>query len=158
MIRGGKSSDSAALGRIYCEAWKTAYRGIMPDEFLTTLTPRNCMPPSRHISQDNCFVYVADGEIVGLVNFGPGRDIDMPEIRSIYMLPEYWGKGAGTALFRAAEEAIKASGAHSLHLWTLTDNARACRFYEHMGMHECGGRTINIGGCELSEIMYQKEY
>jgi hypothetical protein len=65
-------SDLLSIGHVYCEAWNTAYKGIVPDDFL----------------------------------------------------------------------------------WALTDNARARRFYERMGMTAVDSRRIAIGGRELEETGY----
>lgn len=154
MIRGGIGSDSPAMGKVYCEAWRTAYRGIVSEEFLNELTPETAAPPPESISQDNTLVCVEDGRVVGLVNFGQGRDADGYELRSIYVLPGYWRKGVGRRLFTAAAEVIEAAGNAGFYLWVLTDNARARRFYESMGMQPVGRRVTEIAGRELPETCY----
>ena len=70
------------------------------------------------------------------------------------MLPEFWRTGAGSALFESARKQLREEGYESLFLWTLTENTRARRFYEKMGMEACRTRTITIGGRGLSETGY----
>lgn len=159
MIRAGRAEDSPALGRIYAGAWKAAYRGIVPDDFLDSLTAEKAAPPPAAVRPDNCLVYEADGAAVALVNFGSGRDggdEDKAEIRSIYILPDYWRGGIGSGLFRAAEDALRQAGYSKLFLWVLADNARARAFYARMGMHESVSRSIEIAGKPLTELRYEK--
>ena len=160
MLRGATAKDSLAMGRVYCEAWKAAYRGMMPDAFLDSLTDENCAPPSERISPDNSIVWEEDGVICGLANFGPGRDADsdgMAEIRSIYVLPECWQKGVGGMLMQGAADALRRLGFTKVFLWTLESNARARRFYEKQGMVLTGTRMIEIAGAKLSECRYEMD-
>ena len=160
MIRGGNSGDSAAMGRIYCEAWKKAYAGIVPGEFLGSLSPEMTAPPPERISPDNCFVYDIDGEAVGLVNFGEVREAGIAgaaEIHSIYVRPDHWQGGIGRKLFAAACEKLAAAGYKKLILWTLAENTRARAFYERMGMKAFGEREIEIAGKVLSETGYEMD-
>ena len=154
VVRPGSGADSAAMGRIYCEAWQAAYRGIVSEEFLGGLTPENCAPSPERISPDNCLVCEKDGEVVGLLNITFDGDDGFAEIRTIYVRPDYWSTGAGRLLFEAAKEAIAKAGYRGVFLWTLTQNARARRFYERMGMRAAGERHIDIAGQKLPETQY----
>lgn len=158
MIRPGTGRDSTDMGRIYCLAWQRAYAGIVPDEFLESLSPENCAPPPAVIAPDGCRVYEDAGRVVGLVNFGPDRDCGaggLAEVRTIYVLPEYWRRGIGRALMRAAAGAVRDAGYPGFFLWVLTENARARRFYESMGLRFTGEvREIEIAGKPLSESRY----
>ena len=160
MIRGGNSGDSAAMGRIYCEAWKKAYDGIVPGEFLERLTPEMAAPPPERISPDNCFVYDTGDGAIGLVSFGPCRDEaanGAAEIYSIYVLPVNWKSGIGSQLFAAAKDKLAYAGYKKLILWTLTENRRARAFYEKMGMREYSKRTTEIAGKALPETGYEMD-
>lgn len=157
MIRLPMPNDLLAIGRVYCSAWKAAYRGIVPDKFLDGLTDENCAP--RSIPSKGALICEMDGIIVGAASFGARRDQPQPqmgELYSIYVLPERWRTGAGSALFEAVRNELRADGYSSIFLWTLTENSRARRFYEKMGLTAVDSRTITIGGRELSETGYAK--
>ena len=158
MIRPGTGRDSADMGRVYCLAWQQAYAGIVPGEFLKALRPEECAPPPEKVTPGSCRVYETDGRVVGLVNFGPGRDDDaggLAEVRTIYVLPEYWRRGIGRALMRAAADAVRDAGYPGYFLWVLTENARARRFYESVGLCFSGEtRVKEIAGKPLSESRY----
>ena len=149
--------DAAAIGRVYCEGWKAAYDGLMPAFFLDALTPENCAPKPDHIAPDRRLVAEVDGEVVGTVTFGKGREnTSLAEIQSIYELPDFWDKGQGSALFRAVTDAAKAQGYPGLYVWTLEGNNRSKAFYEAMGMTATGEtREMEIAGAYLPEMNYQ---
>jgi len=153
MIRGGCKDDSLAMGRVYCEAWKSAYVGIVPQDFLDALTPEMAAPPAERIAPENCRVYEDGGEVAGLINFVPSGDEG--EIRSIYVLPTCWKGGVGRRLFSEACGALREAGCGKVFLWVLTENASARGFYERMGMSPAGEQTITIAGKELSETRYE---
>ena len=155
IIRSPMPSDRLSIGHVYCEAWKAAYRGIVPDDFLNGLTDENCAPRSHR--PDGALVCEENGKIIGVAAFGIRRDQSdqkAGELYSIYVLPEYWRMGAGHALFDAACSRLRAEGYESLFLWALTENTRAHCFYEAMGLEPVDERTITISGKELRETGY----
>ena len=157
MIRPAEQRDAAAIGRVYYEGWKAAYDGLMPRFFLDALTPANCAPKPDHIAPDRRFVAEQNGEVVGTVTFGPGReDAALLEIQSLYVLPDHWQKEQGSALFRAVCDRAKERGLPGLYVWTLEGNLRAKAFYERMGMTPTGEtREMEIAGAYLPEMKYQ---
>ncbi len=149
MIRPAKQSDMAALGRVYAETWKEAYRGLLPDFFLDILTPETCTPKPDHIAPDRRLV-ADEGDVIGTVTFSGG------EIQSLYVLPEYWSKGVGSALFREAVKVLKNRGFNTVTLWVQQGNDRARNFFEQMGMAPAGQtRDSEICGTYLTEIQYK---
>ncbi len=157
IVRPAKLEDSVTIGKIYCDSWKAAYKGIMPQDHLDALTPDD-----RTINPANYLVLESEeGVVFGLANLGSSRDKERPdwgELRAIYLLPEYWRKGSGTALFQGAEAELGRRGYSRYFLWVLTENARARRFYEKMGMRPSGQEQfLSIGGKEILECRYEKE-
>ena len=74
---------------------------------------------------------------------------------SIYLLPEYMGRGYGTALLKKCISELESRGFEGILLWVLEENFRARRFYESRGF-VCSGEYMcdSIGGRELREVMY----
>ena len=162
MIRPAKQTDAQALGAVYCQGWQQGYAGLMPQFFLDALTPANCAPKPDHIAPDRRFVAEVNGEVVGTITVGKGRDRGsegFAEIYALYVLPEHWRTGQGSALVRSVVDTVKAQGFSGLYLWTLGDNARARAFYEHLGMMPTGQeREFEIAGSYLPEVKYQLKW
>jgi len=75
-----------------------------------------------------------DGDhIVGVLNVGPFRGEEATgEVRVLYVLPEWWGSGAGQRLLQRAHREL-ADEFDEAMLTVLTTNTRARRFYERNG-------------------------
>ena len=79
-----------------------------------------------------------EGRILGFCAFGPTIDADQDpatvgQVFTVYLDPDSWGRGGGSVLLAAALQELKAAGFVTASLWTLGTNARARRFYEHLG-------------------------
>jgi len=155
-VRHVKENEIGQIGRIYYESWKFGYKGIIPDDYLNSLTIDNCTP--KKINLDKNLVVLDNGICVGVCNISSGRDKDMSdhgEICALYLLPDYFGKGFAKPLFEAAVKELRDKGFIRQYLWVLADNIRARKFYEKNGFHNSGEtRKITICNKELLETKY----
>ena len=79
------------------------------------------------------------------------------ELVSIYLLPEYFGKGCGAPLLTHATNALFEKGFQHVYLWVLQANRRAQKFYEQQDFYPNGDTcSIEIEGKKLTEIRYVK--
>ena len=161
-IRPSVPEDAEAVERLRVAGWTTAYRGIIPDDYLDGL-PVDVARRRRHMAalpagiSDS--VAVADGAIVGWVSCGPSRDADRPgpghgEIFACYVYPGTWRKGVGRLLMERALEVLAAAGRDDVSLWVLEDNDRARRFYERFGFGPDGARKLGEFGVPVAEVRY----
>lgn len=152
------SDDRAAISRVYEESWKFAYKGIVPQDYLSSLNSESFVP----VREDRySLVLLEKGKIVGTSSYCKSRLEDMPdwgEIVSIYLLPGFMDRGLGKPLLEAAVKGLADMGYGRVFLWVLEDNLRARRFYEKNGFVP-SGRTMEteIGGKTLREAQYVKE-
>lgn len=151
------SDNRMAISRIYEESWRYAYKNIIPQEFLDSMEEGRWVPvldsPGWHT-----LVCVEDGKYIGTSSFCKSRFPDYPaygEIISIYLLPDYIGKGYGRKLFDKAVSELKKQGYDKLLLWVLEDNTLAKDFYRKHDFIETDNiMDDNIGGKALREVMY----
>lgn len=99
-----------------------------------------------------------NGKIVGTSSFCESRLEQFQgwgEIISIYLLPNYIGKGYGKILMEATLSELKTQGYENVFLWVLEDNMRAKGFYEYYGFLPTDNFLENpIGGKSLREVRY----
>lgn len=160
-IRPATPDDAPAIAHVHVEAWRTAYRNVLPDHVLDGLSEeqrRNHWQAVLSSPQPGEFVLVAeqDGRVVGFAKGGPERGGDPQfrgEVYAIYLLNEFRRQGIGRVLFRRAVEALVEFGLNSMKVWVLRDNPYQ-RFYERHGGKLAGERLIQIGGQEFVEIAY----
>jgi len=83
-----------------------------------------------------------DGRLCGFAGAGPSRDDDLDppvgELYSLYVDPDSWGRGHGSALHDAALSGLTRGEFASAALWVLEGNARAQRFYQARGWRPDG--------------------
>jgi ribosomal protein S18 acetylase RimI-like enzyme len=162
IIRPARIDDAVAIARVHVRAWQRAYRGIVPDAYLDSLSIEKRESIWRQsLANGAPEVAVAEQgpEVVGWIAFGPSRDSDaareIGEIEALYVAPEHWSLGAGRALLQIARERLRERGFHRVSLWVLAQNARAIRFYTAAGFTPGCERPIEIGGAVLTEIRYE---
>lgn len=150
--------DRGAVSRIYEESWKYAYKGIIPQEYLDSI-PEGQWVSNLDNPAQKTLVCMEDGKYIGTSSFGQSRFEKLGnwgEIISIYLLPEYMGKGYGKLLLQTGVSELKRLGYEDIFLWVLKENNRARRFYERFGFAETEDYLeTHIGGKALREIRYR---
>ena len=131
-LRRASGADAAAVAAMHIRAWQVAYRGIIPDRYLDGLdVGARAGRYSFDLAgpADPTTWIAADGnDVVGMVAFSPSRDEDLPElgeVQALYVAPEQWRSGAGSALMAKAERLLIDAGFTEAALWVLEDNSRA---------------------------------
>ena len=79
------------------------------------------------------------------------------ELYTLYVAPAHWSTGAGRALTDAALDGLRAAGYRRVVLWTLTENARARRFYDKAGFAPDGATNILAGLGRVEELRYVRD-
>ena len=149
--------DPYEISSVYEHSWKFAYKDIIPQSYLDSI-PHGRWANSIYKEGMNNLVVTDNGRIVGTSCFCRSRWKafgDRGEIVSIYLLPEYMGKGVGGQLLQRCIRELNGIGFDKILLWVLEENTRARSFYEKHGF-VCSEEylTDNIGGKELREVMY----
>ncbi|MDA2805021.1 GNAT family N-acetyltransferase [Nocardiopsis suaedae] len=139
-VRHARSGDAAPIEEIRVAGWRSAYRGLMPDEVLDGLAPdhgRRTAQLDDPLGTD--LVADVDGRVAGWLSYGPARDGDAPpganEVYACYVAPAAWRGGVGRALMAAALTHLDGDPAL---LWVLKGNRRAIGFYAAFGFHPDG--------------------
>ena len=167
LIRRATAVDASAIAEIGVLGWQAAYRGILPRDFLAGLAvaPREvawrAMIESDAEGGAPAWIAEREGRVIGFVASGPPRGEDVPlpaaEVYAIYVMPESWRSGAGTALLAAAVDHWRALGTTTLVLWVLEANTQGRAFYEALGWQADGHRQeVDFGGFTRTEIRYSR--
>ncbi|GJD33277.1 GNAT family N-acetyltransferase [Methylobacterium aerolatum] len=158
-IRRARDGDVGGLSRVFDEAWRDAYRGIIPGVALERLISQRGRPWWRAaLSRGRPVAVVETGEtVVGYASYGRARSRALGadgEIDELYLLPEFQGVGLGRRLFRAVRNDLADYGLGRLGVWTLEDNVRASAFYESMGGTRGPLVPDRLAGITLAKVGY----
>jgi L-amino acid N-acyltransferase YncA len=168
IIRAATTADARAIAEIHVADWRWAYKGLVPDGLLDSLSVERREEMWRRSLEralPGWALFVADreGKILGFVGCGPGTDDDAGdetgEVYAIYLQPEVVGTGVGRALFARATDHLRAFGFRRAILWVLGTNASTRRFYEIAGWHADGTEKIQEwDGHQLHEVRYRVDF
>ena len=160
IIRKALLEDAYERAVCHVSCWRSAYKGIVPDEVLENLSTYEISDKfKKEIELKGCLYYCAEyeGRIIGHFNIRKSLDEDKPnagEVHGIYLIEEYWGKGYGRQMMDCAITSLKQMGYSEIFLWVLEENDRARRFYEKCGFIFDGVKKEEIIGKPLIEIRY----
>jgi ribosomal protein S18 acetylase RimI-like enzyme len=163
-IRPARPADARAIEAVHVAAWRDAYAGLMPGEFLASLDPDEWAARRRGMLTDPAegtfeLVFEAGRQVAGFVHAGPARGgFPGGEVYAIYVDPGCQGRGAGRALLAAAERRLAEAGFSDVSLWVLADNGAARGFYESQGWR-CEGSTAQwpvADRVSRTEVRYAK--
>lgn len=166
-VRLANSADALAIAGVHIASWQVAYRGLLPDTLLDTLSLEQRTQEWHEILTlprgSRTLVYSHGDQIVGFAGFGPCNHETLlqeggGELYAIYLLPTCWGKGYGSALLTAALAQLQEQGYHFVTLWVLDGNQRAIRFYEAAGFAADGQEQEEMlpGGVVVRELRYRR--
>ena len=176
ICRRAVETDAQAIAVLGVDAWRAAYRGIMPDALLDNLNVAESAEAWReslsHADRE-VFVVECDGQVAGYCYLlGPehpryggaersapgasGVSSDPIELALINVDPRWWRRKVGSALLAEAMRSAQLRGFRELVLWVLEQDPRARKFYEAHGFSPDGAERVNqTWGVSLKQVRYR---
>jgi GNAT superfamily N-acetyltransferase len=170
VIRHARIDDCPALGRIIVSATQHAFRGRVPDQCLSWLTPeesavnwaKNFMSDQSLEPGDSLFVAETQYEVIGLAMLSeitPEYDYEPSitsryshELISLQVAPPWQRQGVGRRLLARIADKLGDGPANHLLVRVLVDNPNIA-FYEKLGAIRIGKRPYVWEGYETQEII-----
>ena len=162
-IRYAKKEDIKIIAQINLDGWQTAYRGIVSDKFLESLSYERFLKNVEESFSESlyCVFENENNEILGFCIFGENRSINIDnyqeydcELHGIYVKPEDKHKGIGEQLFNFASKKLLNEKKRKMMLWVLEENKPSIKFYKKMGGILIGRKEIEIGNETLIEVSF----
>jgi ribosomal protein S18 acetylase RimI-like enzyme len=157
------------LIRAHGLSWREAYDDILPESVLDAMTveptPEDVEGwPDRLDSDDGAvFVAVVEGAARGFVDVRWGAEntksfvgSDEAGVKAIYVHPDWWGEGLGTALLDRGLEAVP-DDVETVRLEAFADNDVGARFYEARGFERVETDETEIAGETYPTAIYARE-
>lgn len=164
MIRQATLADCRVGAEIQVQTWQAAYRGLMPQGLLDSLSvdqfEENWRKGISSLNHERLRTMAeVDGQIVGFLGAGPARwpTPGYPhELYAIYVLPSGQGRGVGRALVANYQAWLDERRLGAFMLWVLKDNHPSRRFYESIGCSLLPEEKADrmFGGVALTEVSY----
>jgi GNAT superfamily N-acetyltransferase len=165
-VRVAGLQDVPAIVALQARSWRTAYRGMVDDEFLEAIPLQKWMDSWRaHFfgarGDTRCFVAESDGRVIGFSGAGGADPAErlgegVAELHTIYIDASYYDQGVGRRLMQAALDYLRGEGFSEVVLWVIEGNERARRFYEAGGWAPDGGTGSDCwGASNVARVRYR---
>jgi GrpB-like predicted nucleotidyltransferase (UPF0157 family)/ribosomal protein S18 acetylase RimI-like enzyme len=143
-VRRAQVDDVPGIAEVHVRAWRAAYRGVLPDALLDGLSVSEREESWRSLLRDDNGGWLtlvaedAEGDLAGFCSAAtPSRDggagEGTVEIGAIYVDPDRWREGIGSALLSATLAELREQGWREAVLWVLPENRAALAFYDGFG-------------------------
>lgn len=159
-IRHADQRDLPAIAAIHVDCWRETYRGILSDDLLQALDPRDREAHWRAAMREGAGfrdILVAEerGRLIGFASGGLAWDADLgveAEVEAIYVRKRDQLRGAGTALMGTMAQSMAGHGLRSAGLWVARGNIAAISFCLTLGGRIAGSGPRAIGGAAVPSV------
>ncbi|PSQ56275.1 GNAT family N-acetyltransferase [Halobacteriales archaeon SW_8_68_21] len=162
-------AEIRGLIRAHGLSWRAAYDDILPDGVLDKMTV-DPIPLEVEAWADRIksgpgvvFVAVADETVWGFVDVRWGEEHtksfvgpDEAGVKAIYVHPDRWGEGIGSALLDRGIDALP-DHVERVRLEALADNEVGTWFYEARGFDRAERNKTEIGGETYPTAIYARD-
>lgn len=161
-IRSATLDDVPGIAEVVVSTWKTSYREMVPEEYLTELTPHNQIARYQRKIQSpvpGYGLFVAVDTANQVVGFASGGALVDPkphydcELFAAYVLEEQQGQGVGRQLVYTLADHLHRNGFRAMLTWMLKLNPWR-GFYVSLGARKVGTRKLNMNGILLEQLAY----
>lgn len=162
LLRKASTNDASAMARLNVDTWRLAFRGIISDTYLSSLSYEDREQGFKELldqGDELSFALVVEnqqGAIIGFAMGGRDRESLKPQSGEIYALyvSEAWQKqGVGRKLVQAAADHLYQLRIPSLVLWTPAAGS-ANGFYKALGGELIIMRVFTIADQEVVFAAY----
>jgi L-amino acid N-acyltransferase YncA len=147
-IRPAEPADAATIAAIFVRSWQEAYRGMISQEYLDSMSPAEFQSAwGRQLAdmswpRNVTLVVDVDERVAGFVGFRPTRDEDddprtVTGFTSLYLESRVRGAGIGVRLLHSALDLAETSYKQATG-WVFHNYHTARRFYEALGWYHDG--------------------
>jgi ribosomal protein S18 acetylase RimI-like enzyme len=165
-VRDARPTDAERIAKVAETAWHAAYGDFLPDDAIEETVAEWYDPPSLRDSidrDDGGFVIyettdpeggdTPESRVVGFLQAGYRESVGNVVLGRIYVLPDYWGEGVGSAMLERVVDDLRAAGRERISAVVLADNEVGRAFYDARGFAEVDRQTSTFGGIEREELI-----
>jgi ribosomal protein S18 acetylase RimI-like enzyme len=129
LVRSATVADAPAIAQVHVASWQSAYRDVLPAEFLSTLNVERRTEAWRRVLEGgpgSVLVATTTGhQILGFCHVGPNRGEPtefLGEVYAIYLLAHARRRGVGRELLTRGTALLRSRAQPSSLVWVLELN------------------------------------
>jgi ribosomal protein S18 acetylase RimI-like enzyme len=165
-IRDADPADTVAIATVARASWHAAYDDLLGADTVDATVDDWYAADSLQeeiaaVNEDDDTVFLVGeqaGEIEGFATAGPVADGERSPARAdafvsrLYVDPDCWGRGIGTALIRRVTNRLQEAGHERVWLEVFAENDAGRGFYESLGFERVGAVEEPFGDEERTTI------
>ena len=166
MIIQANVENAPELAKIVVDDWKIAYKGMVDEEYLNSLTYEDqTKKRAKSLSEEpqtgeSTYMYIDENtnEVLGFMVVGKDYESSLKadmEIQALYVDPSHRYRGIGSKLVCFAKEEMKKNNYESLSIWCLKKNFPARKFYEKMDGKIVEEKDFAVGNQMLKKVCFK---
>ena len=154
IVRKAQKADVKPLSELAKTTYASAFGHSLNPSDLAAHLDNNLSDVcfEEFLEEDTILVAQHDGQLIGFIQIGvvwPETDDDDfssedAELRRVYVLAEFQGRGIGRQLIDAAFREARFATARDIYLDVWEDNRRAQKLYESYGFRAIGKRAFIV--------------
>src|SRR4030042_5728295 len=160
-IRPWQKKDLESIRRITCQSWISTYSSFIPESDLRAYFGTNYTEASLLNMFDDPFtqgfIAAVDDHIAGYARLFFNGDENRLYVSSLYLLPEFEGKGIGIRLLESAEGYAAEKRLDELWIGVMVKNRQALLFYRKVGFLFVREEPFNMGKTTVSHLIGYKK-
>ncbi len=157
-IRSATAQDVDDVIEVAEDAWYAAYGGFLDPATIASAIAEQYDPElvGTAVELDEIAFYVAD--VDGVVGFASAERTwaDEVELHTIYVHPDRWGQGVGSALLDRVIEWARSQNVDRIACGVLSENAVGTGFFEAVGFERGHEAEAEIAGGIHPEYEYER--
>ena len=159
-VRAATGEDLAAVEAVARDAWYAAYGGFLEprtvEAGLAEAYDEAVLSAAVEHDDIEFLVAEADDEVVGFAS-AERTWADEVELHTLYVHPNRWGKGVGSALLSAIEEWTREQGVDRIACGVFAENAVGVGFFEAKGFRRGREREAELASERHPECEFERE-
>src|SRR5512140_947878 len=158
--RQWERGDLPGVREVTWSTWLDAYGPFIPiDDLRAYYDEHYSLDALNALFDDPAvtgYVSVVDLRVIGYLKTHHDRSANRFSVSSVYILPEFQGKGLGNLLMSRAEEQARAVGCSELWLGVMTQNHRALEWYTRHGFVFGDEQPFTMGHTTVPHLIGRK--
>lgn len=150
-IKNADGGDVSRISRLLADSWRTAYRGIVADDYLDALPDRHWVDfLTSGLSDKSLIVLILEAhqKLAGAAIVSRSGQAGECCLMSFYLDPGQIGRGLGHWFYQEIEAALQLQNHTVCTLDVLEQNDRAIRFYKAHGFADTGREVRTVLGAQ----------
>jgi ribosomal protein S18 acetylase RimI-like enzyme len=160
-VRPATPDDAPAIESIARAAWWEAYPAVLDTDVIEETLGEVYAPEfvrEAMAEHDDLLYLVAEADDGTPLGFATAQQTwaDEVEIHTLYVDPDHWEEGVGSALLESVTESAASAGVDRLRVGVLSGNHVGRAFFESNGFERVETRTAQFGDSEVPEDVFEK--